>query len=153
MTNSTMLDPLSLWKTMYEQTETNFSEAIHETLEKEEYAELLGQVQNGFLQYQDLIQKTADTYLKQMNIPTREEISSVASLIINLEEKVESLDESIDEAELNQKALQEIGKLKSSITRLDRKMNQILQALSTNKDQESPAVAPEKTTQENNKNN
>ncbi len=143
-----MLDPFSLWKTMYEQTETNFSEAIHETLGKEEYAELLGQVQNGFLQYQDLIQKTTDTYLKQMNIPTREEISSVASLIINLEEKVESLDEKLDDADLNQKTLQEISKLKTSITRLDKKMNQILQALSTNKDQESPSTEPEKTTTE-----
>ncbi|MGJ9459987.1 poly(R)-hydroxyalkanoic acid synthase subunit PhaE [Oceanobacillus sp. CF4.6] len=129
MTNQSMLDPFSLWKSMYEQTESNLSEVINETLKKEEYAELLGQVQNGFLQYQQLIQSTTDSYLKQINVPTREEISSVASLIINLEEKVESLDEKIDDKLLNETVSSEINKLKTSISRLDKKMNQVIEAL------------------------
>ncbi|WP_158595080.1 poly(R)-hydroxyalkanoic acid synthase subunit PhaE [Oceanobacillus piezotolerans] len=149
MTNQSIIDPFALWKTIYEQTENNFSEAIHETLGKEEYAELLGQVQNGYLQYQKLIQSTTEMYLKQLNIPTREEISSVASLVINLEEKVEILDEKIDEATSDQKVLQEINKLKTSFTRLDKKMSQILQALSDNEKSGSASSTPTTPAPEN----
>ncbi|WP_216830836.1 poly(R)-hydroxyalkanoic acid synthase subunit PhaE [Alkalihalobacterium elongatum] len=129
MTKQTMLDPFSFWKTMYETTESNLNDAIHETLQKEEFAEWLGQLQNGFLQYQQMIQSTTDTYLKQINVPTREEISSIASLIINLEEKVESIDEKLEDEIFNQNVSSEITKLKTSISKLDKKMDQILKAL------------------------
>ena len=127
MTQQNMFDPFVFWKAMYETAESNFSQAIDETLRKEEYAEFLGNLQSGYLQYQQLIQSTTDTYLKQMNMPTRDEISSIASLIINLEEKVENIHETIEEEELSVSS--EIKNLKTSVNRLDRKLNQILQEL------------------------
>ncbi|MDT8860149.1 polyhydroxyalkanoate biosynthesis repressor PhaR [Alkalihalobacillus sp. MEB130] len=142
MTKQTMLDPFALWKSMYEQTESNLSDAIHETLKTEEYAEYLGHLQSGYLQYQQFVQNATDTYLKQMNVPTREEISSVASLIINLEEKVENLDEKIEDELLNQNVSSEITKLKTSITRLDKKMTQILKILSNEEDDASTNTTP-----------
>ncbi|WP_052144647.1 poly(R)-hydroxyalkanoic acid synthase subunit PhaE [Halalkalibacter okhensis] len=135
MSKQTTLDPFALWKSMYEQTESNLSDAIHETLKKEEYAEYLGHLQSGYLQYQQFIQSATDAYLKQINVPTREEISSVASLIINVEEKVENLDEKIEDEILNQNVSSEITKLKASITRLDKKMSQILKILTNEEEQ------------------
>ncbi|MCE7793065.1 polyhydroxyalkanoate biosynthesis repressor PhaR [Salipaludibacillus sp. CUR1] len=128
MTKQNTLDPLALWKSMYEQTESHFSEAIHETLKTDEYAEMLGQVQNSFLQYQQLVRSTTDMYLKQINVPTNEEMSSVASLIVNLEEKVDSIDEKIEDELSSKEVSLEITKLKVSVSKLDKKMNQVLQA-------------------------
>ncbi|MCL7745745.1 poly(R)-hydroxyalkanoic acid synthase subunit PhaE [Halalkalibacter alkaliphilus] len=142
MTKQTTLDPFALWKSMYEQTESNLSDAIHETLKKEEYAEYLGHLQSGYLQYQQFIQSATDAYLKQINVPTREEISSIASLIINVEEKVENLDEKIDDELLNQNVSSEITKLKASITRLDKKMSQILKILTNEEESSSNAPSP-----------
>ncbi|MDP4107353.1 MAG: poly(R)-hydroxyalkanoic acid synthase subunit PhaE, partial [Bacillota bacterium] len=93
------------------------------------FSEWLGQVQNAYLQYQQLVQKSTDNYLKQVNIPTRDEISNVASLIINLEEKVENLDQKIEDELLANSASSEINKLKTSITKLDKKLDSILKAV------------------------
>lgn len=134
MTEEKMFNPFLLWKSMYETTESNLSKVIDDTLGKEEYAEFLGNVQNEYLQYQKWIQSTTDTYLTQMNIPTRDEISSMASLIINLEEKVENLNETIEEDQLNQSVTSEISKIKTNISKLDKKLNQILKALESDDD-------------------
>ena len=123
------LDPFAVWKSMYDKTEAKWNEVLHETMQKESFSEWLGQVQNAYLQYQQVVQKTTDSYLKQVNLPTRDEISNVASLIINLEEKVENLDQKIEDELLGSSANAEINKLKSSINKLDKKLDSILKAV------------------------
>lgn len=129
MTQKNFLDPFQVWKSMYDQTESKMNEVIHETMQKEGFSEWMGQVQNGYLQYQQMVQKTTEGYLKQANMPTRDEISSIASLIINLEEKVEDLDEKIEEELLTNSAASEINKLKASISKLDKKIDTLLKAI------------------------
>ncbi|MGM9928542.1 MAG: poly(R)-hydroxyalkanoic acid synthase subunit PhaE [Bacillus sp. (in: firmicutes)] len=129
MSEKTTLDPFKIWKSMYDKTEAGLSDVLNETLKTEAFSEWLGQVQSGYLQYQKFIQNTTDEYLRQINVPTREEISNIATLIINVEEKLESLDEKFDEEISNETASLEIGKLKTSIARLDKKMDQILKSI------------------------
>lgn len=123
------LDPFAVWKSVYDKTEAKWNEVLHETMQKEAFSEWLGQVQNAYLQYQQIVQKTTDNYLKQVNLPTRDEISNVASLIINLEEKVENLDQKIEDELLENSASAEINKLKTSISKLDKKLDSILKAV------------------------
>lgn len=129
MTQQSFLDPFAIWKNMYEKTESKLNEVIHETMQKESFSEWMGQIQNAYLQYQKLVQTSADNYLKQVNLPTRDEISSIASLIINLEEKVENLDQKIEDELLVNSSSSEMNKLKTSISRLDKKMDSILKAV------------------------
>lgn len=145
MTQQTLSDPFTVWKSFYEKTEASWNDVLHETMQQEAYAEWMGQTQNAYLQFQELIQKTTDAYLKQMNMPTREEISSVASLIINVEEKVEELDQKVEDELLNSPTLAEISKLKTTVTRLDKKMDRVLKALQQ-VEEAATAPEPEKTT-------
>lgn len=131
MAEKTTMDPFSMWKSLYDKTEGNLNEVLNETLKTEAFSEWLGQVQSGYLQYQELVQNSTDVYLKQINMPTREEISSIASLVIQVEEKVENLDQKIDDELLNNPVAAEITKLKTSISKLDRKMDQILKIVKT----------------------
>ncbi|KAB7707178.1 polyhydroxyalkanoate biosynthesis repressor PhaR [Bacillus aerolatus] len=142
MTQETTLDPFALWKNMYEKTEANLNDVIHETLQKEAFSEWLGNYQNAFLQYQSFVQKTTENYLKQINMPTREEISSVASLIINVEEKIENLDQKVEDELLTNPSTAEINKLKVSVSKLDKKMDQILKLLQQN-EKKAPPVSSE----------
>lgn len=129
MTEQKYLDPFAVWKNVYDKTEAKWNEVLHETMQKEAFSEWLGQVQNAYLQYQQLVQKTTDNYLKQVNLPSRDEISNVASLIINLEEKVDNLDQKIDDELSANSSSAEINKLKSSISNLDKKLDNILKAV------------------------
>lgn len=146
MTQKPFIDPFAAWKSIYDKTEEKMNEVLNETMLTEAYSEWMGQVQNGYLQYQDVVQKTTNAYLKQVNMPTRDEISSVASLIINLEEKVDNLDQKIeDELLVNQS--DEINKLKSSIAKLDKKLDSVLKAVQQSI--ESSPIAPTATPVEN----
>lgn len=140
MTQQTLLDPFALWMNMYQKAEENLSETFNAALQREEFSEFLGNVQSSYLQYQKLVQTTTDTYLKHINMPTREEISNIASLIINVEEKVDSLDQRVEDELLTNSS--EIGKLKTYISKLDKKMDQILKFME--QDQKSPAPSSTK---------
>lgn len=138
LAQETMLDPFKLFKDMYEKTEESWSETIHSTLQKEAFSEWLGNYQNSFLQYQEFVQKTTENYLKQMNMPTREEVSSVASLIINVEEKIDRLDQRVEDELLTNPSSTEINSIKASVSELDKKMDQILKLLQENEKKASP---------------
>lgn len=144
MAQQTLLDPFEIWKNLYDKTESKWNEVLHETMEKEAFSEWLGQVQNAYLQYQKFVQTTTDKYLKQMNLPTREEISNVASLIISLEEKVEDLDQKFEDQLSENTSMIEINKLKSSIAKLDKKIDNLLKAVQVVELSASSAVEPSK---------
>ena len=126
MTQLSMFDPFSLWKSMYDYTEESMSTWVDEALQTETYAEWMGQIQSAFLQYQKIVHNTTDIYLKHLNLPTRDEISNIASLIINVEEKLENLDEKVEDELINDSFSEEIIKLKSSLFKLDKKIDQLL---------------------------
>ncbi|MER2061082.1 MAG: polyhydroxyalkanoate biosynthesis repressor PhaR, partial [Niallia sp.] len=80
MTQKIPFEPLKMWKDMYEHTEKSWNDAIQETLGKEAFSEGLGQIQSSYLQYHEIFSNLTEVYLKQANIPTRDEIANVASL-------------------------------------------------------------------------
>ena len=123
MPHTKLMDPFTMWKDIYDKTEATWSEAILETMKKESFSEGMGQTLNSHLQSQELISKMADAYLKQVNMPTRGEVAGVASLIINLEEKVDDLQDSFEEDTLKI----EIGQLKRAVANLEKKIDKVIE--------------------------
>lgn len=127
MSNNATFEAFSLWKNLYEQTESAWRETIEKTLEQKSFAEGLGQFQSQYLQYQGLVNGMTESYLKQLNIPTRDEIASVATLIVNVETKVDELEEQLDEVTASN--TKEIDQIKKSITKLDKKLDEVTSLL------------------------
>lgn len=134
MTQSTF-DVFSLWKEIYNKTESVWHDAIQEALEKKSFAEHLGQIQSQYVQYQEIVNKMTESYLKQANIPTRDEISNVASLIINVDSKIDQLEDEFDEGK--EHFAKEIEALKKSVSALEKKLDIMIDLL--NKSFESAA--------------
>ena len=127
MTQTTSFDAFTMWKDLYEKTESSWRDAIQETLQKESFAEGLGQFQSQYLQYQELVNNMTASYLKQVNMPSREEIANVASLVINVEAKIDDLEDQIDGNKDN--AFKEIEQLRKAVTTLDKKLDRVIQLL------------------------
>ena len=72
---------------------------------------------NQYLQAQKLMNETTETYLKSVNLPTRSEVADVASLVINLESKLDALEDGLEE---------EINQIKIAVSTLDRKIDKLL---------------------------
>lgn len=129
MSKTIPLDPFKMWKNIYDQTESSWSDIIQQSMKKDSFSEGMGETLNQFLQFQELSKKMTASYLEQVNVPSREEVANVASLIINLEEKVDNLEDNLEKdlAELNYS--KEIGQLRRAVTNLDKKMDKILEAI------------------------
>lgn len=126
MTQSSF-DVFAMWKDIYEKTESAWHDAIQETLEKKSFAESLGQIQSQYVQYQELVNKMTESYLKQANIPTRDEIANVASLIINVDAKIDQLEDEFDDQ--NERVFKEIDALKKSVSSLEKKLDKVIELL------------------------
>ena len=143
MTQTTSFDVFTLWKEIYNKTESAWHEAIQETLEKKSFSESLGQIQSQYVQYQELVNKMTESYLKQANIPTRDEIANVASLIINVDAKVDQLEDALDDQ--NAQITKEIDSLKQSVSKLEKKLDTIIELLSQPASKESAAATATNT--------
>lgn len=129
MNQATALDPFNFWKDIYEKTESTWRGTIQDTLGTEQFAQGLGQVQNQYLQYQELVKTLTESYLKQANIPSIEEIAKVASMIVNVDTKIDDLDDLIYQQK--EKTSIEIVQLKQDISNLEKKLDQLLEILKT----------------------
>lgn len=127
MTQKIPFEPFSMWKDMYEHTEKAWNDVIQDTLGKESFSEGLGQIQSSYLQYHELISNLTEAYFKQANIPTRDEVASVASLVINLEDKIDNMDDQLYEN--SETVTKEINQLKRSVGNLEKKFDKVLEAL------------------------
>ena len=127
MTQKIPFEPFSMWKDMYEHTEKAWNDVIQDTLGKESFSEGLGQIQSSYLQYHELVSNLTEAYFKQANIPTRDEVASVASLVINLEDKIDNMDDQLYEN--SETVTKEINQLKRSVGNLEKKFDKVLEVL------------------------
>lgn len=141
MSQTLQFDPFAMWKTIYEQTEANWNDVIQQSMKKESFSEGMGETLNYYLQFQELAKKMTESYLKQANMPTRGELADVASLIINLEEKVDRLDDRFDEEIAKLDATKEIAQLRRAVTNLDKKLDLLMEAVELGAKQQA---APDK---------
>ena len=76
---------------------------------------------------------TTKNYLEQVNVPTKEDIARVATLVINLENKVDNIEEFLeDKVESVGQAptlKRDVTKVKQDIRTLETKVDQILELL------------------------
>ena len=127
MTQKIPFEPFTMWKDMYEHTEKAWHDIIQDTLGKESFAEGLGQIQSSYLQYHEMISNSTEAYLKQANIPSRDEIANVASLVINLENKIDQIDDQFYEN--SETVTKEINQLKRTVGNLEKKFDKVLEAI------------------------
>ncbi len=128
-----VFDPFLAWKDMYDKTESYWGKVIGENMNREEFSQWMGKVLNMNLQYQQVVNDTTTRYFGQLNIPSKDDISNVASLVVNVEEKVEELEDRFDVLEdatsANANLKKEFTKLKSDVKSVEKKVDRVLTLL------------------------
>jgi polyhydroxyalkanoic acid synthase PhaR subunit len=96
-------------------------------------SEGLGQILDMNLQVKKLMDETTERYLQFVNVPSRNDIANLSSQIVNVDAKVDSLEELLEETSDTQGSKvsfqRELTDLKKDMKSLDNKMNQILTLL------------------------
>ncbi|MEW9671026.1 poly(R)-hydroxyalkanoic acid synthase subunit PhaE [Ammoniphilus sp. 3BR4] len=151
MSQQMPFDPFALWKQFYDKAEEQWSQTMDEAMHKEEFSKLMGQSLNSYLQYQNVARQSAEKYLEQANMPSRQDVANVASLIVNVESKLDKLEEEVIDA-LNQSDLsKEVKTLKADMAKLSKRLDQLFDILeakseiAATKESKSPETAEPKS--------
>ena len=122
------------WKDFYFQSSNTFDEKVKEDFPTQG----VGQVLEMNLLFKKMLDEMTENYLESVNIPTRNDLASISSLIINVDSKVDDLEVLIEEAQKNQvdqAGLQrELTSIKKDMKSLDTKLNDILALLKAPKE-------------------
>ncbi|MBN6188317.1 polyhydroxyalkanoic acid synthase subunit PhaR [Aneurinibacillus sp. BA2021] len=144
MSTQNPFDPFALWKDLYDKTETQWSKTFDESMRKEDFSAWMGQFLNLYLQYQNMVKQSTENYLAQANVPSRADLSNLASLLVNLEAKVDNLEEMIEEDLSHQisslNVSREMNRLKTDMKSIDKKLDQLMTLLEKQADTKEVAV-------------
>ena len=133
-----------IWKDLYDQSSSYVDDKVQEDFPSQG----IGQILEMNLLFKKFLNETTEQYLEQVNVPTRTDIANLSSLIVNVDAKVDSLEELLEDAkdQTGQPELQrEVANLKKDMKNLDSKLNQILDLLKESK--EAPAAPAASTTE------
>ncbi|MED4226554.1 hypothetical protein [Neobacillus cucumis] len=134
-------DPFEMWKSFYNQYSTSFDEKMKEQFPSQAMAQLL----DVNLLHQKMLNETTERYLEKMNVPTRSDMAKISSLIINVDSKVDDLEELLEETNAEQQSIKniqsQIRDLSKQLESLETKLNQILTQLNSLNDEHNKKAA------------
>ncbi|MEH6947016.1 polyhydroxyalkanoic acid synthase subunit PhaR [Bacillus sp. JJ634] len=146
MTQQKNLNPFELWKDFFNQS----SNIIDENLKDESTSKVMGQVLEMNLLYKKMLDETTEQYFEQVNIPTRTDLSNISALIINVDSKVDDLEDLVEETASNLVSQVELKRemtdVKNKIKTLDTKLNEIINLLTKETTTTNNKVASKETT-------
>ena len=134
------------WKDFYFQSSNTFDEKVKEDFPTQG----VGQVLEMNLLFKKMLDEMTENYLESVNIPTRNDLASISSLIINVDSKVDDLEELVEGLALTQpsQSLQkELTNVKKDVKNLDQKLNEILAILNSQNVEKAKATSTTTSTQ------
>ena len=90
-------DPLSFGVRWYNATSEPLSSFVGELLESDEFLEGSSRFFENYATLYKVFSKNAEEYLHTVQLPTRSDMSRVAGLVVALEDKVDSVDEALED--------------------------------------------------------
>jgi len=94
-------DPFAAWKPVQDAWMESWAKAMGETVSSEEFARTMGQSLDRYLEASDpvrrQIQDSMEKYLRELNLPTGNEIIHLAERLTQIEMRLDDLDAKTDE--------------------------------------------------------
>ncbi len=93
----TPADPLTMWRSYTEKNEEIYSKLLQQLVSTPAFAQGLGRSASATARYRDMVKQAAKLYLETADMPTREDISSLAAQVVALDAKVDDLSDSLSD--------------------------------------------------------
>src|SRR5215217_2158835 len=125
-------DPLQLATQWYNATSGPFSDFVGDVIEREEFLEPSSRFLQSYASFYKVFKRNSEEYLKNLQLPVRSDITRIASLVVNLEEKVDRIEEVLEDFEYGyaEPATSEsVKQLENRLDRVESKLDRLLAAL------------------------
>ncbi|RXT06251.1 hypothetical protein [Ammoniphilus sp. CFH 90114] len=107
------VNPFQLWKQVYVYAEQNYSDLIAKNMQEETFAAWIGASQQWYLFYQDMHNKMLESFFHTNKLVSQDDLARLSSLVLQIEEKVDALDEKVDD-----ELLLELKNIRESLVQL-----------------------------------
>jgi polyhydroxyalkanoic acid synthase PhaR subunit len=125
-------DPLQLATQWYNATSGPFSDFVGDVIEREEFLGPSSRFLQHYASFYKVFKRDSEEYLKNLQLPVRSDISRIAGLVVNLEEKVDRIEEVLEDFEYGyaEPATSEsVKELETRLGRVEGKLDRLLAAL------------------------
>ncbi len=125
-------DPLQFTAQWYNATSGPFSDFVGDVIEREEVLEPSSRFLQSYASFYKVFKRNSEDYLKNLQLPVRSDISRIAGLIVNLEEKVDRIEEVLEDFEYGYAepaTTESIERLETRLDRVEGKLDRLLAAL------------------------
>ena len=92
-------DPVEFAVKWYNATSGPLGEFVQELLENEDFLEPSSRFLQNYASFYKVFKKNSEEHLKTLQLPTRSDIARIATLIVNLEDKVDRIEEAFEDFE------------------------------------------------------
>jgi len=92
-------DPFTFLKQWYDATNETWSKAVGDMIGTEKFMEMGSQFLESYASFTRTFNRASEAYFSRLQLATRSDIARVAELVVNLEEKVDRLDNEFEDFE------------------------------------------------------
>jgi len=128
-------DPLQLATQWYNATSGPFSDFVGDVIEREEFLEPSSRFLQSYASFYKVFKRNSEEYLKNLQLPVRSDITRIAGLVVNLEEKVDRIEEVLEDFEYGYSepaTTESVRALGERLDRVEGKLDRLLAALENN---------------------
>jgi polyhydroxyalkanoic acid synthase PhaR subunit len=125
-------DPLQFAAQWYNATSGPFSDFVGDVIEREEFLEPSSRFLQSYASFYKVFKRNSEDYLKNLQLPVRSDISRIAGLVVNLEEKVDRIEEVLEDFEYGYAepaTTESVKELETRLERVESKLDRLLAAL------------------------
>ena len=125
-------DPVRFFVRWYDETKERWSETADELLRRDEVLESIGRFFDTYARSEAELRRVSEEGLKNRRVPTRSDVARVGKLVVVVENKVDRIEETLEELVHGDSGPATAGAANSLEERMDRlegKMDRILAAL------------------------
>lgn len=134
MAQTNFADPLKVWKDLYDTNERFFGKMMNDYVQKEEFSSWMGSILDFNLYCKKMLNDQSKLFLTANNMPSKEDIASVASLVVNVEAKMDALEEQLYDqksSDVDVSSLKkEVAKLKTDTKSMQTQIGEVKSTLS-----------------------
>jgi polyhydroxyalkanoic acid synthase PhaR subunit len=125
-------DPLQLATQWYNATSGPFSNFVGDLIEREEFLEPSSRFLQSYASFYKVFKRNSEEYLKNLQLPVRSDITRIANLVVNLEDKVDNIEEVLEDFEFGYATpatAESVQDLERRLGRVEGKLDRLLAAL------------------------
>lgn len=129
------VDPLQFATQWYNATNGPFSDFVGDVIEREEFLEPSSQFLQNYASFYKVYKRNSEEYLKNLQIPVRSDITRIAGLVVNLEDKVDRIEEALEDFQdgyAETATAESVQSLEDRLERVEGKLDRLLAAMEDN---------------------